>query len=104
MREWLGISDMSNVSHTLAKWELLFQCFDSIQLPSSGNNDKQSGCALIRMVVIHQAHGLVQHASCLLPSTTQVPDSRVCILSGCRPALKGRWQTKECDRFRNSCG
>ena len=52
--------------HTLANWELLFQCFDSIQLPSSGNNDKQSGHALIRMVVIHQAHGLVQHTSCLL--------------------------------------
>ena len=48
MPEWLGVSGMSNVSQTLANWELLFQCFDSIQLPSSGNNDKQSGYALIR--------------------------------------------------------
>ena len=31
-----------NVSHTLAKWEQIFQCFSSMQLPSSGNNDKES--------------------------------------------------------------
>ena len=36
MPEWLGISDMSDVSHTLAKW-VFFQHFSSIQLPSSGN-------------------------------------------------------------------
>ena len=29
MPEWLGISDMSSISHTLAKWELSFQRFGS---------------------------------------------------------------------------
>ena len=35
MHEWLHISDMSSVLHTLAKWELSSQRFGSIQLPSS---------------------------------------------------------------------
>ena len=42
--EWLGISDISKVCKTLAKinGKLVFQCFGSIQLPSSGNNDKEA--------------------------------------------------------------
>ena len=41
MPEWLGVSDMSNVSHTLAKWKLSFQPSSSIhtciQLPFPGD-------------------------------------------------------------------
>ena len=47
MPEWLGISDMSNVSHILVKWELccfIPQNFGSIQLPSSGNGS----CMLLK--------------------------------------------------------
>ena len=37
MPQWLGISDMSSISHTLAKWELSFQHFSSIPLPFPGS-------------------------------------------------------------------
>ena len=46
-----NIQSMSNILQLLANWELFFQRFDSIQLPSSGNIDKQSTQALITMVV-----------------------------------------------------
>ena len=45
--EWIDVSDMSNVLHTLAKWELSFLRFVSRQLPSSENTDKQSTHAYI---------------------------------------------------------
>ena len=51
MPEWLGISDMSNISHTLVNQGTVFQRFGSIQLPSLGNNSKQNIHAELKMVV-----------------------------------------------------
>ena len=87
--EWLGISDMSSVLHTLANWELSFQPFSSIQLQHHHQGMRNAWHTRCMSSCVHvHTHVCVCANSFLLAHYIQYISSilaglRVCVWSVC---------------------